>query len=152
LTWLPPAEANAKLERALFEGGQRGQSAIDYDQHLDRFLEQSDQLLALLETLAPEARWLSDEETLTYLHDCVSDRAHRVARPQTPFHLDALLSDTALVGGLAPRLGRRHLRVISVRSFVTETEPGLLDALNRLALSYRWVTRYIPLDREDARP
>src|SRR5690606_26812340 len=62
-----------------------------------------------------------------------------------------LLTDAPLVGGLAPRLGRQHLRVISVRSFVTETEPGFLDALNRLAISYRWVSRFIPLDREEAR-
>src|SRR5690606_961045 len=71
--------------------------------------------------------------------------------PSTPFHLDALLPDAPLLGGLAPKLGAKHIRVISVRSFVTETEPGLLDALNRLAISYRWVTRYLPLDREDAR-
>src|SRR5262249_45598743 len=50
-----------------------------------------------------------------------------------------------------PKLGAKHLRVVSVRSFVSETEPGLLDALNRLAISYRWVTRLLPLDREEAR-
>ena len=27
------------------------------------------------------------------------------------------------------------------------TVPGILDDLNRLGLSYRWVTRFIPLDR-----
>ena len=31
---------------------------------------------------------VSDEATLTYLHDCISDRPHRVAVPSTPFHLD----------------------------------------------------------------
>lgn len=161
LTWLPPAERQTKLESFLFEGADeapdqvRGDppasGRINYRQHLDRFMLETDQILALIETLAPEARWLDDEETLTYLHDCVSDRSHRVARPTTPFHLDALLTDAPLVGGLAPRLGRHHLRVISVRSFVTETEPGFLDALNRLAISYRWVSRFIPLDREEAR-
>ncbi|HRF99286.1 MAG TPA: hypothetical protein PLZ51_28935, partial [Aggregatilineales bacterium] len=29
--------------------------------------EEADQFIALLETAMPEARWLSDEETLTYL-------------------------------------------------------------------------------------
>ncbi|MBL8548261.1 MAG: conjugal transfer protein TrbE [Hyphomonadaceae bacterium] len=158
LTWLPPAERQGKLESMLFEGGGRTGSAnadiaapVDYRAHLERFVAESEQLLALLETMAAEARWLNDEQTLTYLHDCVSDRPHRVVAPETPFHLDALLSDAPLVGGLAPKLGANHLRVISVRSFVTETEPGLLDALNRLAVSYRWVTRFLPLDREEAR-
>jgi type IV secretion system protein VirB4 len=151
LTWLPPAERQTKMEGFLFEGGAEAGASIDYRHHLERYCQETDSLLALLETFCPEARWLSDEETLTHLHDCISDRRHRVAKPQTPFHLDALLCDAPLLGGLSPKLGGHHLKVISVRSFVTETEPGLLDALNRLPLSYRWVSRFIPLDREDAR-
>lgn len=152
LAWLPPAERQGKLESMLFEGGEAGSAGpTDYQLHLVRFQQETEQLLVLLETLMPEARWLSDEETLTYLHDCISDRPHRVAVPATPFHLDALLPDAPLVGGLAPRLGTKHLKMVSVRSFVTETEPGLLDALNRLPISYRWVSRFLPLDREEAR-
>jgi type IV secretion/conjugal transfer VirB4 family ATPase len=152
LTWLPPAERQGKLESVLFEGGETtNERTIDYKRHLDRFLEDTDQLLALFEAIMPEARWLTDEETLTYLHDCISDRAHRVSVPNTPFHLDALLPDAPIVGGLSPMLGRRHLKIISVRSYVTETEPGLLDALNRLPISYRWVTRFLPMDREEGR-
>ena len=152
LAWLPPAERQGKLESVLFEGGDAETSgSIDYRVHLERFVQESDQLLALFETLMPEASFLSDQETLTYLHACVSDRANRVAVPATPFHLDALLPDAPLIGGLAPKLGAKHLRVISVRSFVSETEPGLLDALNRLPIAYRWVTRFLPLDREEAR-
>jgi type IV secretion/conjugal transfer VirB4 family ATPase len=149
--WLPPAERQGRIENVLFEGGERPAGGVDYQLHLGSFVDRTDQLMALLETMMPLARWLSDEETLTYLHDCISDRPHRVAVPSTPFHLDALLPDAALIGGLAPKLGTKHLRVISVRSFVAETEPGLLDALNRLPISYRWVTRFLPLDREEAR-
>lgn len=155
-TWLPPAERQGKLEQVLFEGGPEQEVAssergVDYAAHLTRFREETDSVAALIEKMLPHAAWLDDEATLSYLHDCVSDRPHRVAVPETPFHLDALLPDAPLVGGLAPRLGARHLKVISVRSFVTETEPGLLDALNRLPIAYRWVTRFLPLDREEAR-
>ncbi|WP_135210316.1 conjugal transfer protein TrbE [Vitreimonas flagellata] len=152
LTCLPPAERQGRLENLLFEGGEIGAGGpVDYRHHLARFVEESDQMLALLEALMPQARWLSDEETLTYLHDCVSERPHRVTAPTTPFHLDTLLTDTNVIGGLAPRLGAKHLKIISVRSYVAETEPGLLDALNRLAISYRWVTRFLPMPREEAR-
>ncbi len=155
LAFLPPPERQGKLESMLFEGGAHA-PAQDYRAHLKRFQGESDQLLALFETLMPSAAWLSDSETLGYLHDCVSDRRMgRVAVPQesnvAPFHLDALLTDAPFIGGLAPRLGAKHLKIISVRSFVAATEPGLLDALNRLPVSYRWVTRFLPLNREDAR-
>lgn len=151
LTWLAPAERQGKLESFLFEGGGEAKGQVDYRLHLESYTQKCDELMALLETQVPHAHWLSDEETLTYLHDCISDRSHRVAVPSTPFHLDALLPDAPLVGGLAPKLGAKHLKIISVRSFVTETEPGLLDALNRLAISYRWVTRFLPLAREEGR-
>ncbi|HCK84686.1 MAG TPA: conjugal transfer protein TrbE [Hyphomonadaceae bacterium] len=151
LTWLPPAERQTRLERFLFEGGAEKTASIDYRLELERYCQETDSLLALLETFCPEARWLDDCETLTYLHDCISDRPHRVAKPATPFHLDALLVDAPLLGGLSPKLGAKHLKIISVRSFVAETEPGLLDALNRLPVCYRWVSRFIPLDREEGR-
>lgn len=152
LTFLPPAEKEARLESLLFEGGEAGAPAAGYRALLERFVQQADQFQAALGALMPEARWLDDAETLGFLHDAVSDRRlGRVAVPETPFHLDALLTDTPFTGGLAPRLGAHHLRVLSVRSFAGASEPGLLDALNRLPLSYRWVTRFLPLSQEEAR-
>lgn len=150
LAWLCPPERNAVLERYLFEGGE-GAEDVDYRSALAYFREESERFFALFAPLMAEARWLSDAQTLSYLHDCISERPHAVRAPETPFFLDHLLADTPLVGGLAPRLGALELKVISVRAFVSETEPGLLDALNRLPLGYRWVTRFMPLEREGAR-
>jgi hypothetical protein len=70
--------------------------------------------------------------------------------PEVPFHIDALLADSALVGGLAPMLGDQHLRVVSVRGFPTSTWPGILDDLNRLGFAYRWSTRFLCLDKAEA--
>ena len=39
---------------------------------------------------------------------------------------------------------------MTVRGFPTSTWPGLLDELNRLAFPYRWVTRFLFLDKADA--
>ena len=65
-------------------------------------------------------------------------------------HLDAVLADQPLTGGLEPMLGDAHLRVLTVVGFPTATTPGLLDELNRLAFPYRWSTRAIMLDKTDA--
>ena len=43
------------------------------------------------------------------------------------------------------------MRTISVRAYPTTSSPGLLDRLNELGVSYRWVCRFLPLDKEDAR-
>jgi len=47
-------------------------------------------------------------------------------------HLDALLADEPLAGGLEPRLGSAHLRMLTVIGFPTATFPGILDELNPL--------------------
>ena len=67
-----------------------------------------------------------------------------------PFHLDALLADAPLAGGLSPMLGNEHLRVLTVRGFPATTWPGLLDDLNHLGFAYRWSTRFICLDKAAA--
>jgi type IV secretion system protein VirB4 len=147
--WLPPAEDAARAEGWLYEGRARG-AGLDWREHLTGFVDRTDRVLDLIEGFVPEAAWLSDAETLTYLHSCVSTRRQRVRVPETPMHLDALLADEPLAGGLEPRLGDEHLRVLTVNGFPSVTFPGILDELNALAFEYRWATRAICLDKTDA--
>lgn len=143
--YLPPA---ARAETWLYEG--REKTGIDAREVMAGFADRTDRLLHLIEAFMPECRWLDDGETLTYLHGCVSTHRHRVRVPETPMYLDALLADQPLTGGLEPRLGNQHLRVLTIIGFPTATTPGLLDELNRLAFPYRWSTRAILLDKTDA--
>ena len=146
--WLPPAEDAARIEAWLYEG--RAQSGVDPHELLRGFLDRTDRVLQLIEGFVPESAWLDDPATLTYLHSTISTRQQRVRVPETPMHLDALLADQPLAGGLEPRLGDAHLRTLSVIGFPTTTYPGILDELNRLAFPYRWSTRAILIDKTDA--
>ncbi|ALA17749.1 MULTISPECIES: conjugal transfer protein TrbE [unclassified Chelatococcus] len=148
LTYLPPAEDAARAEGWLYEG--RETKGVDPHEVLAGFADRTDRVLHLVEAFMPECHWLDDAETLTYLHGCVSTKRHRVRVPETPMYLDALLADQSLAGGLEPRLGDQHLRVLTVTGFPTVTTPGLLDELNRLAFPYRWSTRAILMDKTDA--
>src|SRR3954471_3498748 len=147
--YLPPAEDAARAERFLYEGRERGEAA-DAHEVLRGFVDRTDRVLQLVEGFMPECRWLDDDETLTYLHACVSTRVHRVRVPEIPMYLDTLLADQPLTGGLEPMLGGQHLRVLTIVGFPTITTPGILDDLNRLAFPYRWSTRAIMLDKADA--
>jgi type IV secretion system protein TrbE len=106
--------------------------------------------LQLLDGFMRDCAWLTSEETLTYLHSAISTKRHRVRVPEVPAYLDALLIDQPLTGGLAPILGDQHLRILTITGFPTVTTPGILDELNRLAFPYRWTTRAIMLDKQDA--
>lgn len=146
--WLPPAEDASRVEGWLYEG--REQTGVDPWELLRSFADRTDRVLQLIEGFMPEIGWLDDGETLTYLHSTISTRQQRVRVPETPMHLDALLADEPLTGGLEPRLGRAHLRMLTVVGFPTATHPGILDELNRLAFPYRWSTRAILLDKTEA--
>jgi type IV secretion system protein VirB4 len=146
--WLPPAEDASRIEGWLYEG--RAQTGVDPWELLRRFVDRTDRVLQLVEGFMPEVAWLDNTETLTYLHSTISTRQQRVRVPETSMHLDVLLADEPLAGGLEPRLGSHHLRTLTVVGFPTATHPGILDELNRLAFPYRWSTRAILLDKTEA--
>src|SRR3546814_6968829 len=64
--------------------------------------------------------------------------------------LDVLLADTPLTGGLEPKLGDAHLRTLTILGFPNLSRPAILDAFNHQDFGYRWVTRFIALDKTDA--
>jgi type IV secretion system protein TrbE len=115
LLWLPPADDSARAEAWLYEN--RAHACADWRAALDGFVDRTDRVLALVEGFMPEAEWLDDGETLTYLHSCVSTRRQQVRVPETPIYLDAILVDEDLTGGLEPRLGRAHLRTLTLMGF-----------------------------------
>jgi type IV secretion system protein VirB4 len=146
--WLPPAEDASRVEGWLYEG--RAQTGVDPWELLRGFVDRTNRVIQLVEGFMPEVAWLDDGDTLTYLHSTISTRQQRIRVPETPMHLDALLADEPLAGGLEPRLGAHHLRTLTVVGFPTATHPGILDELNRLAFPYRWSTRAILLDKTEA--
>ncbi len=148
LVYQPPEESRARAAGMLYEN--RPTEGVDWRERLTAFMAETERVLDLLDGVMPEIAWLDDSQTLTYLHSTISTRRYRVAVPEVPFHIDALLADSALVGGLAPMLGDQHLRVATVRGFPTSTWPGILDDLNRLGFAYRWSTRFLCLDKSEA--
>ncbi len=153
LLWLPPADSSDAASRSLIErpeadGGERG--GRDWRTALAGFIAETDRILDLFAGFMPEVRGLSSAETLSYLHDTVSDRAVKLTVPETPVYLDAVLADTPFIGGLEPRLGRLHVRTLTLPGFPNVSRPGLLDALNHQGFGYRWMTRFIAMDRVDA--
>lgn len=149
LLFMPPADNVDRLQRAFLESAEE-KPGRNWRDHVTRFIAETDRALDLLTGVLPEVRALDDSETLTFLHGTISERRHPVAAPETPMYLDAILADTPLSGGIGPILGNRHLRTLTILGFPNTTRPGLLDALNHLDFEYRWVSRFICLDKTDA--
>ena len=148
--WDPPS-ANARRAEALFF--EDPETAKPNDQLLDviaQFKKQVAELADIMAGVFPEVRSLDDDETLTYLHSTVSMNRHVVRRPAVPMYLDGVLSDMAFTPGDVPMLGDHYIPTCTIASFPPSAYPGILDDLNQLPLEYRWVTRFIFLDKKEA--
>lgn len=129
--------------------------------HLDKSVESfghslraiEDALAAVLR-LERLAEYEQNEATfsalLSHLQHCLTGEEQPVRVPATPMYLDALLGGEDLFGGLAPRLGNRHLAVLGIDGLPQESWPGMLAALDSLPLPYRFSTRFLCLDQLDA--
>ena len=151
-TYLPPAEGMTRLSDLFIERPSNGSGRVSYRAHFDHFLGQVEQIVNLMSSFMPEVHPLDDGETLTYLHSCISDRRLNVAVPDVPFYLDEMITDRPLTGE-AVRLVSAvfFLKTVSgPRAYVNRTLPCLLDRLNELPIEYRWVGRYLPMDKADA--
>ena len=151
LQYIPPREVVSKTSKFFIdnqEGKKEGEKS--YHSSLEFFSSTVTRLFDILKDFMFESEFLDDGELLTYLHRCISFKAHDVAVPEVPMYLDALLADMPLTGGLAPKLGNYCLRTVSIMGFPGNSVPAILDQLNHLPIEYRWVSRYLPLDKIDA--
>lgn len=89
-------------------------------------------------------------DLLSHLQLCLTGELQPVRVPDTPMYLDAILASENLVGGIVPRLGSRHLSMLSIDGLPQDSWPAMLAALDGLPLPYRWSSRFICLDQYDA--
>lgn len=146
--WMPPNDNEGRVREVFVEGRKR--KDIRAEDHIEAFCVMVDKIFAIFTSLQIPARFLSQDEMLTYLYSTVSDYPRALKMPKHPLLLDHYLCGVPLYGGLEPRLGRKHLRVITPTVYTPNTVFGLLDSLNQLNFSYRWVTRYFCLSKRDA--
>ncbi len=162
LTYLPPSDREDKLTDFLVEGD-KSVGDNSSDRALLTFTktlrEVEDNLASSLRLRRLRSHTERDadgreyvvDDLLAHLNLCVTDCDHKLRRPAVPFYLDALLGGVDFFGGLKPRIGSRHLRTIAITGFPNESYPGILEALNRLAMPYRWSNRFVFMDAVEAR-
>src|SRR5712691_11048890 len=151
LTWFPPAPSTRRGLGFLVSGPGAPHRQGDADTHttvsLQEFVTQADHFMDLLKGMLAVCHPLTTEETLTYLHNCVSDRWHRVGPLAVLTDIDDQLCDTPLMGGWYPQLGDWHVRTCSVMAYPAQSSVGVVRALDAADVEYRWCTRWIGLDK-----
>jgi type IV secretion system protein VirB4 len=146
LTYLPPAEVEERAKGWLFEGRGAYDSSKTAAQHLERFRTKVDMFENIFSTLFQTERLkrvtvtddLGGEHVhdalLRYLRRTVSGLDHTFALPEFPCYLNEVLACEDLYGGMEPRIGSKHIRVIAVDGFPRMSSPGILRELDQLPI------------------
>jgi len=149
--WKLPDSQTARLSGIFYDDPEMNDPVMDNERELEQFVKQVREIVDIMSGVFVDVRELDDESTLTYLHSTISTSRHRVAAPDTPMYLDALLPDVALTVGDICMLGDHFIPTVTFTGFPSTSFPGMLDELNHLQIEYRWVVRFMALDKEEAR-
>jgi type IV secretion system protein VirB4 len=148
-SWRPPPESVKKLTGFFIRSAPAG-AEKNIAENTAFFVNETNAVTGVLGN-AMLIEPLSNEETAAYLHSAVSLNRHPIRFPVTSVFLDRILPDSELITGLTMRLGPCYIPIIGVNDFPEATYPAILDSLNRARLEYRWVSRYICMDKEDGK-
>lgn len=148
LTYKLPPTFEGKLSTYLYAGRRRREPRLDdlLTFYMKNTGEIEDKLGAAL-GLSP----MTMPELLTYLHACVTGIEQPLMMPPEGVDIDTCIADQDLVLGFTPKVGRLHLRAISIDGFPGMTQPGAQDFLHDLTIPYTWSTRFIFMDAAQAR-
>jgi type IV secretion system protein VirB4 len=90
------------------------------------------------------------DSLLQFIRFAISGENLPVRLPDAGMYLDCLVT-AQLEHGITPRIDRRPVAVVAIDGFPAESWPGILTALDQMPLSYRWSSRFIFLDPQEAR-
>lgn len=151
-TWLPPADSFSKLQMIFVsEGENQPKNTVNYTKYLEQFKDQISDVVDILDKKF-NIITISDNEIFSYLHYTVTGTwLDLKIRNNYWTEIRYQLTNQDFINGSAPMIGEKHLRVISFgENFPNTTYPTMLRQLNNLGFDYRWTSRYIFLDKEQA--
>lgn len=129
-------------------------NAAMYRENLDKiedsFLDEAQNIVSLFKQEFIDMKPLSNQETLTYLHSCISDRWYTVKSNIRAF-ITQQLSDATFLTGRQPKLGDHYIGTLGIKDLPQEIQPFVFDLLNSFNSRYRFCTRYLALTKEDAK-
>lgn len=162
LTWRPPEPRRSGLTRYVYsDSGSR--STTYADKALESFLTSIREVEQYLANVVSIRRMMTREtaergghrvarydELFQFIRFCITGENHPVRLPDIPMYLDWLVT-AELQHGLTPLVENRFLGVVAIDGLPAENWPGILSSLDLMPLTYRWSSRFIFLDAEEAR-
>lgn len=162
LTWRPPEPRRSSLTRYVYaDAGSR--SATYADTALESFRTSIREVEQYLANVVSIRRMVTQEtqergglriarydELFQFIRFCITGENHPIRLPEIPMYLDWLVT-AELQHGLTPTVENRFLGIIAIDGLPAESSPGILNSLDLMPLTYRWSSRFVFLDEQEAR-
>ncbi|MBN9581122.1 MAG: VirB4 family type IV secretion/conjugal transfer ATPase [Afipia sp.] len=162
LTYRPPERRKSGLSRYVYSDDE-SRSTSFADKTLETFLtsirEVEQYLGNVLSIRRMQTQEVDDEgsvrharydELFQFVRFCITGENHPIRLPEIPMYLDFVVT-AEFHHGLSPVIDDRYLAVIGIDGFPAESWPGILNALDLMPLTYRWSSRFMFLDDQEAR-
>lgn len=160
ITYHPPALDNAKLNNIFYKNKQEKlhtslEANIAYfERTIESFM---DAVSSVLSVRRMESYEVTDSYGLLHLRDdlinflnfSISGDYYPINLPHCPMYLDQMLGQEMFVGDVL-KVGDTFIACVSLTGQPNASYPNILEALNHLPMTYRWVTRMIYLDSHEA--
>jgi type IV secretion system protein TrbE len=133
------SEAQSRLGNVFVTG------AIEQDRDREReWFNQ--QLQDFVDAMTPvwKLTRLGMDQLLSHITTCINGRISNVRAPRGPVALDAVLGNQDFVTGSEPRIGGRHIRVVSLAGLPLYSHAELASLLSELPISFRYSIRGLP--------
>lgn len=162
LTYRPPESKTTALRKYLYaDEGSRKKSYADTVlfifrnaiREIEQYLANTLSIRRMQTREAAERggeRTARYDELLQFVRFCITGESHPIRLPEVPMYLD-WLATAELQHGLSPKVDSRFLAVVGIDGLPAESWPGILNSLDLMPLTYRWSSRFIFLDAEEAR-
>ncbi len=162
LTWRPPEPRRSGLTRYVYSDA-ASRSATYADKALESFLTSIREVEQYLANVVSIRRMMTRDtlersgvrvarydELFQFIRFCITGENHPVRLPEIPMYLDWLVT-AELQHGLTPLVENRFLGIVAIDGLPAESWPGILNSLDLMPLTYRWSSRFVFLDAEEAR-
>ncbi|HDX6268363.1 TPA: conjugal transfer protein TrbE, partial [Campylobacter fetus subsp. venerealis] len=159
-TYLPPNKNIGKFldMMVIDEGKTKNQHTriLDYFKNMLEELERSLSNFIKIEKM--KQRVAVDEynneyildDMLEYINFCICGDRQRVILPNIAMYLDTLIGAKEFTTGLRPRISNKYIGVVAIDGFPSQSYPNILNSLTLLGFDYRFNTRFIFMDNQDA--
>lgn len=162
VTYRPPERRKSGLARYVYSDDESrsasfADTALAFFQRSIREVEQYlGNVLSIRRMLTQEVddegsvRRARYDELFQFIRFCITGENHPIRLPGIPMYLDFLVT-AEFHHGLSPVVDDRYLAVVGIDGFPAESWPGILNGLDMMPLTYRWSSRFMFLDDQEAR-